>query len=209
MTLPSPLHRHQLSLEGLIDFSTEVLSLESSQRTNAQHRFYRIAKHFETDGPVNDSNHHHHHHHHHNNDRKTTRYSPSRLVRLTYEHALSEQSRDSFLRAFFSALALSIDGQQEEDDLEDLRSPFFGFADYLLDNFFLPCFDEKDSATLPRVPFGHRESPGGRILRDIRTCVGSSRCLSRSRPSSLCHLAQIRLTRGGKSCTARWGRRLG
>ncbi len=27
----------------------------------------------------------------------------------------------------------------EDIDFDELRSKFFGFADYLLDNFFLPC----------------------------------------------------------------------
>lgn len=145
MTLPSPLHRHQLSLEGLIDFSADVLSLDSSQRSSAEHRFYRIVDHFETDHDVNDSR--SQTNRDKDKDKKSTRYSPPRLVRLTYEHALSEQSRDNFLRAFFSAMELSIDGQQEEEvDVEDLRLPFFGFADYLLDNFFLPC-------ELPSSPF--------------------------------------------------------
>lgn len=37
-------------------------------------------------------------------------------------------------------MALSIEDEQQEaeDDPEEIRSPFFGFADYLMDNFFLP-----------------------------------------------------------------------
>ncbi|KAI8943948.1 hypothetical protein F4801DRAFT_595322 [Xylaria longipes] len=138
MGLPSPLHRHQLSLEGIIDFSAGVLSLNRSQRADAQNRFHRIVKHFETNSNVK-GNYRDNSNNSNGDDQECSRYSPGRLVRLTYEHALSEQSRDNFLRAFFSAMALSIDGQQEEeDDVEDLRSAFFGFADYLLDNFFLP-----------------------------------------------------------------------
>ncbi|KAI1272767.1 hypothetical protein F5Y07DRAFT_286290 [Xylaria sp. FL0933] len=119
MPSPSPLHRHQLSLEGVIDF-TVATPLSESQRAFAKHEFYRIADQFEG-----------------NNGAPTAQYSPARLVRLTYEYALSEASRDNFLRAFFHAMDLSLE-DQGHDDLEDLRSPFFGFADYLLDNFFLP-----------------------------------------------------------------------
>lgn len=119
MTSPAPLHRHQSSLEGFINFSP-ALPLSDGQRASATQRFYHIADHFEA-----------------NNGNHDGQYSPPRLVRLTYEHALSEQSRDNFLRAFFEAMALSIEGP-EVDDREDLRSPFFAFADYLLDNFFLP-----------------------------------------------------------------------
>ncbi|KAI3318350.1 hypothetical protein HD806DRAFT_314067 [Xylariaceae sp. AK1471] len=184
MALSTPLHRHQLSLEGIIDFSAGVLPLDSNQRTNAQRRFYRIVKHFEID-----------------DDNNPTQYNPPRLIRLTYEHALSEKSQDNFLRAFFLALALSIDEPAAEDDTEDLRSPFFGFADYLMDSFYLPRLDKEDPTTLARIPFGHRESARRRrIFRDARSCIGSSRCLPRPRPSSLCYLAQIRLTRGGGPC---------
>lgn len=116
-----PLHRHQSSLEGVIDFSSEP-TLGTDQRTNAKRRFYHIVEYFEAA----------------NSSSSNDDYSRPRLVHFTYDYALSEESRDNFLRAFFRAMALSIDGE-EDIDVEDLRSPFFGFADYLLDNFFLPC----------------------------------------------------------------------
>ncbi|KAJ3575794.1 hypothetical protein NPX13_g3909 [Xylaria arbuscula] len=99
------------------------MSLTSYQRASAKQKFNCITEHFEDDNCTVD-----------------TQYSPSRLVRLTYEYALSEESRDNFLRAFFQAMALSIEKNDDSDikDIEDFRSPFFGFADYLLDNFFLP-----------------------------------------------------------------------
>ncbi|KAI1269296.1 hypothetical protein F5Y18DRAFT_180688 [Xylariaceae sp. FL1019] len=109
----------QLSHEGVINCAAAI-PLSDSQRASAKHKFYRITEHFE----ANDSS-------------SNTQYSPSRLVRLTYEYALSEESRDNFLRAFFQAMALSLEGDIDSD-IEELRSPFFGFADYLLDNFFLP-----------------------------------------------------------------------
>ncbi|KPM42283.1 hypothetical protein AK830_g4280 [Neonectria ditissima] len=115
----SPLNSHQSSLEGVINFSAEP-PLGADQRTHAKGRFYYIVEHFEAA-----------------NSSTSSRYSRPRLVHLTYDYAISEESRDNFLRAFFRAMALSIDGE-EDIDFEDLRSPFFGFADYLLDNFFLP-----------------------------------------------------------------------
>ncbi|POR34512.1 Uncharacterized protein TPAR_05261 [Tolypocladium paradoxum] len=118
MGSPSPLH--QSSLEGVIDFSREP-PLGAEQRINAKRRFYRIVEH------VSDSK---------SSNKRT--YSRPRLVRFTYEYALCEESRDNFLRAFFRAMALSMDGD-DEFDYEELGSVFFGFADYLLDNFFLPC----------------------------------------------------------------------
>ncbi|KAI1119422.1 hypothetical protein F5Y14DRAFT_395245 [Nemania sp. NC0429] len=125
MTSPAPPHRDQSSLNGFIDFSA-ASPLPDGQRASARQRFYRIANHFEANNASHDG-----------------QYSPPRLVRLMYEHALSEQSRDNFLRAFFAAMALSVEGPEIDDcddcdDCEDLRSPFFAFADYLLDNFFLP-----------------------------------------------------------------------
>lgn len=128
------------SLEGFINFSV-ALPLSDGQRASATQRFYRIADHFEADNGNHDG-----------------QYSPPRLVRLTYEHALSERSRDNFLGAFFEAMALSIEGP-EVDDCEDLRSPFFAFADYLLDNFFLPCNTASHAA--PRL-FASFDGPNAR-----------------------------------------------
>ncbi|GAP85094.1 hypothetical protein SAMD00023353_2200230 [Rosellinia necatrix] len=145
MALPSPLDRHQPSLEDANDL-TEALALDEGQRARAQSRFYRIAQHFEsdlnTDNTDNTSRSRNRDGNGGDGSSSAARYSLPLLVRLTYDHALSGQSRENFLRAFFSALALPVDGPQgqgeEDEDIEDLRSPFFGFADYLLDNFFLP-----------------------------------------------------------------------
>lgn len=115
-----PHHRHQSSLEGVIDFSAEE-PLQPHRRSEARRKFYRILDHFEVDtsrenlGP----------------------YVRPRLIRYTYEYALSEEARDRFLRAFFQAIELPIDGGDDVDP-ESLRSAVTGFADYLLDNFFLP-----------------------------------------------------------------------
>ncbi|KAI1768657.1 hypothetical protein GGR53DRAFT_346453 [Hypoxylon sp. FL1150] len=119
--MASPLHRHQSSLEGIINFSAEP-PLETAQRIVAKRRFYRIIEHFETSS----------------NDGDGSSYKRPQLVRFTYEYALSEESRDNLLRAFFRAMALSMDDDNQSIDFEELRSIFFGFADYLLDNFFLP-----------------------------------------------------------------------
>jgi hypothetical protein len=67
------------------------------------------------------------------------------LVRYTYEYSRSDLSRDIFLRAFFDPLDLDITSDQDinfdddDDDLEDqLGEKLTSFADFLLDNFFLP-----------------------------------------------------------------------
>ncbi|KAF2967331.1 hypothetical protein GQX73_g6277 [Xylaria multiplex] len=148
---PKPIHRHQPSLEGIINFS-ELPPLE--HRAEAQRRFYHIVNHFETrndGGGGGDNN---------NNAARSSTvrtrrtghdYSRPRLVRLTYEYARSEASRDYFLRAFFQSMSLPMSGdengdEEEEADVDltnreleaDLCSTLFSFADYLLDNFFLP-----------------------------------------------------------------------
>jgi hypothetical protein len=127
----SPLHRHQSSLEGVLDFSAEV-PLSTDQRARASRQFHHIVRHFEFPA-------------------EKRPYSRALLVRYTYEYARSQESRDVFLRAFFQSMRLSLD--DEDVDLGDtevetgLRSALFDFADYLLDNFFLPCMSSL--ATLP------------------------------------------------------------
>lgn len=143
-TTPSqavPLHRHQSSLEGILDFSSTV-PLAAEQRQQARRKFYHIVQHFEATraepAQINK-----------NAGKRGTRYNQPLLVRLTYENARSEESRDVFLRAFFRSMALSLDGEDLKSDFDvdfgnetveaDLRSSLIGFAEYLIDNFFLPC----------------------------------------------------------------------
>lgn len=83
MSAPSPLHRHHSSLEGVIDFSAEA-PLGPNQCSNAKRRFYRIVEHFGAGGAID-------------NRVPPPLYEPPRLVRCTYEYALSDESRDNFL----------------------------------------------------------------------------------------------------------------
>jgi len=132
----APLDRHRSSLEGIIDFSVET-PLEDGQRARAKRLFYQIVHHFHKLEPEPKRH------------QRGTTYSRPLLIRYTYEYARSQESRDVFFRSFFRSLGLSLDaddGSQEDDQLdweggqvEVLRSAFFAFADYLLDNFFLPC----------------------------------------------------------------------
>lgn len=127
---PSPLHRHQSSLEGIINFSPEE-SLDDDQRARAAHQFYHIVGHFESQSSPE------------NRRQRDATYSRPLLLRYTYEYMRSQQSRDVFLRAFFQSIQLPLD--EVEVDLRNeevetsLRSALVDFADYLLDNFFLPC----------------------------------------------------------------------
>lgn len=126
--MAAPHHRHQSSLEGIIDFSTKP-SLETDQRIKAKNRFYSIVEHFDTESNSN-----------------RTPYNRSRLIRYTYEYALSDASKDNFLLAFFRAMGLSIN-EDGDSSLKQIESAFFDFADYLLDSFFLPCNLYESAAT--------------------------------------------------------------
>ncbi|KAI0435721.1 hypothetical protein F4803DRAFT_544577 [Xylaria telfairii] len=117
--MAAPLHRHQSSLEGILNFSSHPPPpLETELRHRARRRFHDICQHFDTGVPVDN-------------------YSRPRLVHLTYEHSISQDSQDHFLRVFFRAIDLPIDGN-EPISFNDIRSKFFQFGDHLFDHFFLP-----------------------------------------------------------------------
>ncbi|KAI1318487.1 hypothetical protein F5Y16DRAFT_406297 [Xylariaceae sp. FL0255] len=170
MSAPSPLHRHRSSLEGVIDFSAER-PLGINQRNDARRRFYRVVEHFGAGagGAI---------------DRVPPQYEPPRLVRYTYEYALSDESRDNFLRAFFRATELSLSRQGDDDsdldDLENLHSLFFGFASYLLDHFSYPASTKKTPQPSPAFHSAVERVQGG-----AQGFVGTPDRLSQLRGSCL------------------------
>jgi len=120
MVPPTSHHRHQVSLEELIDFAA-VPSLNQAQRTAARDTFYSLVNSFDSeDAPSS-----------------TLPYSRTKLIRYTFEYSLSQDAQDNFLWAFFRAIDSPFDGQGL--DLDKIRPYFHGFADYLIDHFFLPC----------------------------------------------------------------------
>ena len=130
MSSPSLHHKHQNSLETVIDLSVhQPVPLTPAERIQARATFRHIVDGFEqidnARGP--------------NSNTRGFGYSQPRLVRGMHDFALSETSRDIFLRAFLSSMALPIDGNTQLDDFQDLAPLFSGFAEYLMDNFFLPC----------------------------------------------------------------------
>ncbi|KAI2601881.1 hypothetical protein GGR54DRAFT_578791 [Hypoxylon sp. NC1633] len=166
--MASPLHRHRSSLEGVINFFSEA-PLETAQRAIAKRRFYRIIEHFETSSNNSDS----------------SPYKRPQLVRFTYEHALSEESRDNLLIAFFRAMALSMEDDNQSIDFEELRLIFFSFADHLLDNFFLPSFTKKTPQPTPtfRSAFGEGQGAAaqGFVGTPARVSALRADCLVRDR----------------------------
>ncbi|KAK0655416.1 hypothetical protein B0T16DRAFT_396876 [Cercophora newfieldiana] len=124
-------HRHQSSLEDIIDFSEAHPIFESSQqRAQAVDRFRRIVAHFESTEQQRASS------------RYGDGYNRPALVRLTFEYARSPESQDKFLKAFFQSLALGMlddsDGIDLDDNLASFRELVFSFADHLIYHFFLP-----------------------------------------------------------------------
>lgn len=126
---PLPLDRYLSPLEGVVNFH-DIHPLEPDRHAQAERKFLRIVRHYEAIHDNSDSDTRHH-------------YNRPLLIRVTYEYAQSEISRDIYLQTFLRSMSLSI----VEDDVDlgsedanmNLRTTLFGFADYLLDNFFLPC----------------------------------------------------------------------
>ncbi|OAA66921.1 hypothetical protein SPI_01497 [Niveomyces insectorum RCEF 264] len=108
---------------------TEQDPLDPTDRATARRTFYRIVEHFEAIDPY---------HSRATRAQSSTTYSQPRLIRYTYEYALSDDSRDIFLRAFFGSLALDLSQDYNDLDFQELAPLFTGFAEYLIDSFFLP-----------------------------------------------------------------------
>ena len=122
---PVPYFCHQASLEGIIDFSPST-EPEPDQLANTQRIFNQIINHYEP------------------SQTKNGPYKRITLVRLTYEYALSEISRNKFLKYFFDFVQISTEKDIHIDDWDakqknELESSLTSFADFLVNNFFLPC----------------------------------------------------------------------
>lgn len=118
--------RHQSSLERILNFSPQA-RLSDQVRGRAKDAFHSICSYFETKDP-----------------NASTQYSRSKLVRGIYEHSRSEDSRDYYLRAFFTAINIDAESHYRTESpgtfkFEDIRKHFFEFGDDLLHHFFIPC----------------------------------------------------------------------
>lgn len=112
-------------MESIINFNVPSL-LGVQQRGQARRRFYSIVEKFKALKDIING-----------------QYNRCLLVQYTYEYARSAESRDMFLHAFFDTMPVTLDGDDDidfsDENLEEqLRQAFVEFADYLLDNFFLP-----------------------------------------------------------------------
>ncbi|KAG8670770.1 hypothetical protein FPOAC1_004004 [Fusarium poae] len=138
-----PLHRHQSSLEGIIDFSSRQ-PLSESHRASAIRRFYHVINHFDSEDVK----------------RGQDQYDRVKLVRFTYEYSTNQESKDNVLIAVFEFLNLSV-SSEEDIDFEDvtyreqLKAHLYKFADYLVDNFFLPPVKASTKKTPQPTPASH------------------------------------------------------
>lgn len=117
--MAAPLHRHKSSLEGVFSLNPRP-PLDADERNNAERRFYTLIERF---GNESDNR---------------AGYDRSLLLRHTYEYALSQDSKDNILRAFFDVVGLPID-EDGNDGSEDVGPRIFEFADHIVHHFFLPC----------------------------------------------------------------------
>ncbi|KAK1827291.1 hypothetical protein QBC39DRAFT_178961 [Podospora conica] len=134
--MATPTHRHQSSLEGLIDFPTQPLFADPIGRARAVGRFIGIVGRLEAAEKAS------------GRLGRTSlaggnQYNRPALVRLTFEYARTPESQDRFLHAFFRCMDLDMgddDGDHVDldDDNDDLARKLSDFADYLLNHFFLP-----------------------------------------------------------------------
>ena len=111
-------HRHRATLENIINFSAPE-PLTADQHSQARDRFYAVINHFSA-------------------TETRDKYSRPLLVRYTFEYARSELSQDIFLRVFFEFMNLGLTSDDEIDFDNQLDNNLTTFADFLLDNFFLP-----------------------------------------------------------------------
>ncbi|KAI3322505.1 hypothetical protein HD806DRAFT_500250 [Xylariaceae sp. AK1471] len=173
--MAAPLHRHQSSLEGILNFSPPHPPLETELRNHASRRFHDICQHFDTDIPFDTGI-----------PGPADNYSRPRLVRFTYEYSLSQDSRDYFLSFFFKEVGLPIDGN-EPLNFGDVRAKFFDFAEYLFDNFFLPvkASTKKTPQSSPALRSAVQEAQGHSgqqyVGTGLRLSVLRRDCLIRDR----------------------------
>jgi hypothetical protein len=120
MPIPSPHHRHQASLEGAIDFFATTPPFDHQKRQEATRVFHAVINACEP-------------------SQSQEPYKQVTLVRLTYEYALSQPSRDHFLQFFFQHTQIPIEASAFElIPIGEYRPLLVAFAETLLENFFLP-----------------------------------------------------------------------
>ncbi|TWU70515.1 hypothetical protein ED733_000556 [Metarhizium rileyi] len=158
-------HRHQKSL---YDFANLLLSppLADNVRIQADERFHQIVEHFT------------------NTNADSISYDGPKLVGLVYRYATSRKSKDNVLRAFFRAIELSMEGGavdfSDEEHTETMRSRVVGFAEHLVNNFFMPL-----RASTARTPQPTPHYRSATLRSSSRDFIGTPERLSTLRGDCL------------------------
>jgi hypothetical protein len=134
------LQQHRRFLAAVLNASREPL--EAEEKALAKAKFYRIIDRYSK------------------RKRDRSKYTRHLLIRYTYEYALSEESQIHFLQTFFQALELTIDGEGrvnlgDKEQANELWLKISAFADFLVDNFYLPRATLFCSLIFPIDPSTH------------------------------------------------------
>ncbi|RSL77561.1 hypothetical protein CEP52_017705 [Fusarium oligoseptatum] len=165
-----PLRHHRSSLEGVIDLSESTWRpLSPIESDKAKAAFYDIVNHLEDcSSPSEEKG-----------------YNRTKLVRLTYEYSRSDDPRCPFLQEFLRFVNVAIDDYIDFNDeavVDKIRSGLKSFADFLVDNFFLPLKASATKTPQPS-PVGSSQAPSRYSALESRERVASLRrdCLTRDR----------------------------
>ncbi|EHK43051.1 hypothetical protein TRIATDRAFT_166868, partial [Trichoderma atroviride IMI 206040] len=156
------LQQHRRFLAAVLNTSREPLDAQENALGKA--KFYRIIDLYSK------------------RKRDRSKYKRHLLIQYSYEYALSEESRAHFLQTFFQALELSIDGQarvnlSDKKQASELWLKISAFADFLVDNFYLPLKAAARRAPLPSltsqpaVPDLITDPREDCLIRDRHRCI--------------------------------------
>ncbi|OAA36887.1 hypothetical protein NOR_07407 [Metarhizium rileyi] len=119
--MAAPHHHHQDSLQQFLNLSSSP-PLADNVRNQADDRFHQIVEYFSNRDPDSKS-----------------KFNRPKLVELVYRYAISQKSKENVLRAFFRAMELPMEGGLINFSNEKtLLLRLIGFADHLVNNFFMP-----------------------------------------------------------------------
>ncbi|EKJ72467.1 hypothetical protein FPSE_07348 [Fusarium pseudograminearum CS3096] len=150
---------------GLQNRQSSQEIFDNSSLSSAKRRFDQIVNHFGSEGegegfrPGRDT------------------YDRVKLVSLTYEHSANEKSKERLLASFFAFAGLPITSDEDEDEdidfddpnrRDELRASLDNFADYLVDNFFLPL-----KASTKKTPQPSPASPSAVMSTQAHGFAGS------------------------------------
>lgn len=112
-------HRHRSSLEDVLDFSpTDFVFENNGQRQRVEALFVSLLDQLAGE------------------ERLSTPFRRVEMLRLMHQYARTQQSKDLFLRSFFSSMQIDM---AVAVDVTALSARAIEFTDYLISNFFLPC----------------------------------------------------------------------